>query len=144
MRRTLQPNHLQPSGDLLPRDQLALPGARAAFTRPLPVLRCRDAALPERPGPALPRADGVDRTTLRPVIEDAVAVEPFAQTPLVADAARVDGQHLGGTFSAIGGDVLDLVVVDPDVSRRPGAAVAAAGAAEAKAVLIPRLGHAIL
>src|SRR5436190_16638947 len=65
-------NHLQPAGDLLDRDDLALPGPGADAAGALPVLGRRDVALPERPGAALRRADRVDGAPLPGVEEDAV------------------------------------------------------------------------
>src|SRR4051794_1139092 len=56
----LQADELQAFRDLFGGDQLAAAGARADLARPFPVGGGGDVALPERPGAALRRADGVN------------------------------------------------------------------------------------
>ena len=58
-----------------------LAGAGADFAGLLPRLRGGDVALPERPGAALRRPDGIDGATGVLVVEDAIAVGLLAQGP---------------------------------------------------------------
>src|SRR5262249_15233692 len=135
------PDDLDPPCYLLRGDQLALARAGADAARFLPGLRRGHVAFPERPGPALPRPDRVNGAAGLARPEDAVAVGPLAQAAAQANLARVQPADLLGCLAAQLGDGVDLVVVDPDDPRRPGAAVAAAGTAEAQAVGVPRFGH---
>src|SRR5262249_10241673 len=119
----------------------ALAGAGADLAGPLPRRGGDGVALPEGPGAALARPHRVDRTAPLPVEEDAVAVHPLAEAAAPADGARVDRGHLFDRLAEVFGDRGHLLVAHPHVARRPGAAVAAAGAAEAEAVLVPRFAH---
>src|SRR5439155_26807004 len=122
---------------LLRGDQIALARAGADAAGFLPGLGRLDVAFPERPGPALPRPHGVNGAAGRARPEDAIAVGPLAQAAAGADLARVQAADLLRGLAAQLGDGVDFVVVDPDDSGRPGAAVAAAGTAGAQAVGVP-------
>src|SRR5438128_2783489 len=135
------PDDLDPPRDLLRGDQLALARAGADAAGFLPRLGRLDVALPERPGPALPRPHRVDGTAGLARPEDAIAVFPLAQAAAGADLARVQTFDFLGRLAAQLGDGLDFLGVDPDDAGRPGAAVAAAGAAEAQAVGVPGFAH---
>src|SRR5205823_4113251 len=139
----LKSNDTQPPGNLRGGDQFPLSGSRALLACPLPSRRRGHVAFPERPGSALPRAHRVDRTPPLAIVEDAIAVGPLAQAAVVADGARVQAAGLFNPVSAVLRNLRDLLRRHPNVPRRPGAAVTAARAAEAQAVLIPWLGHAV-
>src|SRR5947209_2445871 len=122
-----QRDHLEPAGDLLGGDQLALAGAGAGGPGPLPVLGRGHVTVPERPSPALPRADRVNGTAPGAVVKDAVAVGLLAQAALAVHRAGVQPEHLFRRLAAVPGDRRDFLVVDPDDAGRAGAAIAAAG-----------------
>src|SRR5205085_593329 len=119
--------------------------------------------VPEGPGAALERADGVDgaaavREGDRLVgagaggaldfffgEEDAVVlaagVAVFLQAELALDLAAVLLDHLLGREAEVFGEADDLVLADPDEARAAGAAVAALGAGELQPVGVPRAGR---
>src|SRR5262249_60691275 len=107
----------------------------------VPVLGGLDVALPERPGAALRRADGVDGTPPFAVVEDAITVAFLAQRPAAAGVARVQGLHAVERLAEEVGDGGQVIRTDPDVARLARAAVAAPRAAEAQAVFVPGLAH---
>src|SRR5205814_2888896 len=115
---------------------LAVAGPGADGLRPLPRRRTLDVALPERPRPALRRADGVDGAAPGAVVEDAVAVGLLAERPPAARLAGVQRPHLLDRLAEELGDRREFVVGDPDESRFAGAALAAAGAGERQPVLV--------
>src|SRR5262249_32492741 len=132
---------LQPPRNLLRRDQVSLPRPRADLARLPPVLRRADVALPERPGAALPRPGRVDGAAPFAVVKDAIAVGLLAQAAAPADRPGVQPLGLLRPFAAQVGEVGNLLLRHPDVAWGTGAAVAAAGAAEAQAVGVPGLAH---
>lgn len=139
----LQSGKLQVSDNVVMRDQVSLAGAGAFALGPLPVLGRGDVAFPEGPAPALPRPDRVDRAAFFPVVHHAVAVRLLAEAPAIPYPANMNLGELFHRLPAIRGDLPNLLVVDPDIARRPGAAVAALRAAEAEAVLVPGFGHGV-
>src|SRR5690606_9305367 len=74
--------------------------------------------------------------------EDAVAVEALEEAAAAAYLADEAALELLGGDGEEGGELSDLVVVDPDRTGLAGAAVAAAGAAEAQTFGVPgQLAH---
>jgi rSAM/selenodomain-associated transferase 2 len=102
-----------------------------------------DIAFPKGPRSALPRPHRVDSATFLPVIKDAITVGLFPQAAARLGCTGIKTDHFRHWFVAVVGNGCNLFVVYPDVAGRPGAALAAAGAAKTQAVLIPWLGHAI-
>src|SRR5262249_50258763 len=136
-------DHLQASSDFLRRNQLALAGAGAHTARLLPVLGGGDVARPERPGAALRRTHGVDGAAFFPLVEDAVAVGLLPQRQAAPGPTGVQGLELLDALAPVRRQGGDVVLPDPDEAGLAGAAVAAAGAGEAQAVLVPGfLAHA--
>src|SRR5690242_14992406 len=82
-------NSLHPPQDFLDRDQIPPPRAGADFGRPLPRLGRLNVRAPERPRPALGRADRVDRTAAVLVPEDAVVVRLLPQADLAPGLAGI-------------------------------------------------------
>lgn len=106
--------------------------SRAVPGRGPPGARGREVGLPERPGPALQGAYSVDGAACLPVRitheELAIAVFEFEQALALPDAADVLlDEHLR-RHAQPGRDVADFARTDPDVTRGPAAAVAAAHA----------------
>jgi hypothetical protein len=127
--------------DRLELIQLADPAAGADFAGVGPRFGRADIRVPERPGAALPRAGGVDAALAGfGVEEDAIVgllqlFEAFSDT----NFANVLFFKLGNIDADLGGKRGDLFGVHPDVAGRAGAAIAAAGALELQAVLVPGL-----
>jgi hypothetical protein len=64
--------------------------------------------------------------------------EPFLQAVPVADLAAILFDHIGARHVQMNREAVDFDVADPDVSRRPGAAVAALAARELQPIAVPR------
>ena len=72
------------------------------------------------------------------VEEDAVAVGKLDQALADSDLPDIAPLELGHLQFQERGQRLDLALVDPDVARRPGAAIAALAALESQAGMVPR------
>ena len=127
--------------DLLELVELAFAAPRADFAGVLPRLFIADIGAPEGPSLALTGTSFVDGAFARLGVEQhtVVALGTFFQA--AADANLTDILFLKscGSHVQLSGQRVDLGLIDPDVTWRAGAAVAAASTFEAKAVLVPRL-----
>jgi hypothetical protein len=123
--------------------QLALAAAGADAAGVFPILGCFEVGIPERPGAALAGAGRIDRAAAGfGVEEDAVAVRELIQALAGTDPADVLVLESLHVHADDGSDRGDFFVVHPDRARRAGAAVAALGAGEAEAGVIPgKIGH---
>src|SRR5437016_12062775 len=137
----LQADHFQASRDFSFGDQFAGSCAGTHLTGSFPIPRRLHVAVPKGPRPALSRAHGINRAARCAIVEDTVAVGLLAQAAVTARPAGVQGNDLFDRFAAVFGDGSDFGIVDPDETRRAGAAVAAAGAAKTQAVLVPPFRH---
>ena len=137
--RLLQPNYFQAMFNLLRRDQFSFSRSGTRVTGSFPCLRRLDVTFPEWPRPALPWTHRVDGAACRFVVENAISVGLLAEAAV--GGADMQGEHLLDRLATMFGDGGDLGFIDPDEARLAGAAMAAAGAAETQAVLIPGFGH---
>src|SRR5207237_7690668 len=112
---------------------------RTHVARPLPSVRGIEITLPKRPGATLSRPHRVDRAAPFFVIKDALAVGFFPQTPAALNLTGVKTDYLGQRLIAELGNGSRLFLIDPNIARRSGTAMAAAGAAKTQAVLVPWL-----
>lgn len=124
--------------NLLQGNQLSLTGTWASLLGELPVFGRFDVPLPERPRPALRRTHRINLAPAnRAVEEHAIAVGEFRQRDLSSDRARVQQPNLSDRLVQIRRDRLDFLVLDPDVTGRAGATVAALRAGESETVFVP-------
>src|SRR5207248_2920184 len=106
-----------------------------------PVGGAGQVALPEWPGPALPRPHRIDGAAHLAVVKHAVAVDALLERPALAVRPRVEAGDFFQRFAAELGDGANFVVRHPDEPGPPGAAVAAPRTGEAQAVGEPGLRH---
>jgi hypothetical protein len=137
----LQTNDLQTARNFLGTDQVAASGSRALLAGLFPSLGREDRAFPERPSPTLSGANRVDRATELTIIKDAITVDFFFQSSLVAARPSVSGFGLIDTFAAELRDGGNLFIIHPNKTRRAGAAVAASRAPKPQTVFVPGIGH---
>src|SRR5262245_1949613 len=133
-----QRDDIHSPSDFLDRNQLALAGAGTRSAHPVPGFPRAQVAVPERPGAALARPHRVDRAAGAAVVKHAIAVRLLAQRAAAVVFLGMDGDEFFPWLLAELGDGVDFLVVDPNIAGRAGAAVAAAGAREAKPILVPR------
>jgi hypothetical protein len=138
---SLQANDLQTASDFLGTDQVAACRSRTFLAGLFPSFGGKDRAFPERPSPTLTRANRVDRATQLTIIENAITVGFFFQTPLVTARPSVSRFGLIGTFTAELRDGGNLFIIHPNKTRRAGAAIAASRALKTQTVLVPGIGH---
>ena len=120
--------------------QFSRSAPRTVLTCTFPSLRSSQIAVPKRPSPALARAGFVNFAFSRHIIEEnAVAITEFFQAPANSDLARVlIIEFFNRQFNEVG-DRLDFCFVNPNVTRRTGAAITATGTSESQSVIIPGL-----
>ena len=124
--------------DVFQRDEVSFSDAGAALLNPLPVGFAGQIGLPERPGPTLPWASGVDRAaSLLWIKVNAVAVRVLVERYSTSDWSRIHESNFADRLVEKFGDRPNLVLIDPDETRPPGAAVAALSTFKRKAVSIP-------
>src|SRR5207253_2620469 len=115
--------------DFLCRNKVSLARTRTCLAGFLPVLGRAHVAFPERPGPALARTHGVDRAAGLAIVKNAIPVGFFAKAAAAAHPARVKLLELFARLSTKHDEGVELLFVDPDKTRRPGATVSTLGAA---------------
>ena len=125
--------------DVFQRDGVSFSDAGAALLNPLPVGFAGQIGLPERPGPTLPWASGVDRAaSLLWIKVNAVAVRVLVERNSTSGRSSIHQTDLADRLVEEFRDGLDLVFIDPDVSGGTRAAVTAPSAFKRKAISIPR------
>src|SRR5262249_36875204 len=101
------------------------------------VLTRSHVALPKGPSATLSRPHRINGATGGPVVKDAIAVRLLPQAPTARGGSRVQAGHLLDCRVPVPGKGRDFLFIDPGMTRRSGAAMAAPGAAKAKPVLVP-------
>ena len=91
----------------------------------LPVLRRLDIAVPKRPSSALTRTDWVNGAASRLIVKNAIAVGLFAKALALTEPARIELFDLLARLVTKRGKRAQLVVVDPNNTGRPRAAISA-------------------
>jgi hypothetical protein len=137
----LQADDLQTASNFLGTDQVAASSSGAFLPGLFPSFGCEDRAFPEWPSPTLTGANRIDRATEFTIIEDAITVGFFFQTPLVTARPSVSRLGLIDTFAAELRNGGNLFIIHPNKTRRPGAAVTTSRARKPQPVLIPGIGH---
>ncbi len=126
--------------DLLQLIQLPLTAAWARFAHFRPRLGRIEIRLPKWPSTALAGALFVDLAFSGSIVEkNAVVVGILDQTAANTNLADESGLEIVGCKPQTGRHCVDFRLIHPDVARGTCAAVATAGALEAKALPIPRL-----
>lgn len=112
--------------DRLKLDQSPLPHARADCLRPFPGFGTLQIRIPEGPGSALWRADGIDRAAARLTIEKcAVAVGKVSQRHSATHEFRMSDARFPDRLTTILSDGNEFFLSDPDNSGGSRAAVTA-------------------
>ena len=126
--------------NLLQRNYLATIGPRAAFGHLAPGIGRLEVRRPEWPSAALPRPDVVNAAFAAAAIEEnAVAAVQFQKTAANADIADEPAFEQFDRQAQLRGDLLNLGLVDPNVSRGASAAIATARTCKTKSGRVPRL-----
>ena len=125
--------------DLLDRIKLAMPGPGTDFFDALPRFWRFDIRIPERPRAALRGANRIDRApALFGMQEGAIAAAgEFLEADPIADPPCVLRANFFQRLSQELGDLDELFFVDPDVTFRSRAAIAALRTLEPQAVFVP-------
>ena len=123
---------------MIQRMKLTAAATRTNAASVFPILRCFQIGVPERPSTALPWPGTIDAALPCLTVEEyAVAVGKFLEALPGSDAANVLVFEFSQILADERGQGRDLLVVDPHMARRAGAAIAALGASEAKSRVIP-------
>jgi hypothetical protein len=83
----------------------------------------------------------INRAALLAIVKDAVAIRFFLEAlamPLVPNEGGSDSFYV---FATKFGESSNFLLIDPDKTGFPRAAVATLGASESEAILVPRIGH---
>jgi hypothetical protein len=128
---------------LLDRFELIERARTAAGTNSTSIRPCIGRAnigIPERPCAALARPGSINAAFARLAVEEnAIAVGVFDETFADADLAYISRFKFGNIDAHLGRQPGDVLLIDPHVTWRAGAAIAAARALELQAVLVPGL-----
>ena len=125
--------------DFLQCNQLTVVASGTMFRSLFPCLRAGKVRVPERPGLALARPALIDLTgSALAVEENAVPIGKLYQAPADSNTPHISLFEFSGVQFQQRRHRIDFLLVDPDMARRPRAAVAALGALEAKTGVIPR------
>ena len=125
--------------DLFERYQLAAIAARTMPCSFLPRFWAFEIRVPKGPRAALARAGIVDLARAAFAMEEnAIPVWKLDEAPADADLADVAPLELRNFQIQEQGQLLDLFFIDPNITRCSGAAIAALGALEFQAGVIPR------
>ena len=116
--------------------------ARALLANLAPGIRRAKVASPERPGPALERPDGVNRTFphfASASEKNAVTIQLFSEAISKTAATQVFLVQPAVRSPEELGNPPDFLFADPDIAGLSGAAIATLGAAEIQSCPIPLL-----